>query len=79
MKQPVVLSSSLGPAGPRRSVGSGLVPITHWSLNNKCLARGYRALGTVLIREMRWCPGQTKSLPPQSLHPRNAGKAFLEC
>lgn len=74
MKQPVVLSSSLGPAGPR-SVDSGLV----LSLHNKYLARGYRALGTVLIREMRRCPGQTKSLPPRSLHPRNAGKAFLEC
>lgn len=46
MKQPVVLSSSLRPAGPRRSVDSGLV----LSLNDKYLASGYHAPGAVLIR-----------------------------
>lgn len=47
MKRPVVLSSSLRPAGPRkRSVDSSLV----LSLNSKYLASGYRAPRTVLTR-----------------------------
>lgn len=46
MKQPVVFSPSLGPAGPRRSVDSGPV----LSLNSKHLAGGYHVPGAVLIR-----------------------------
>lgn len=76
MKQPVVLSSSLGPAGPRkRGVDSSVV----LSLNGQYSVSGYHIAGAVLVRTDAVVTKTDKVLALKSFHHRSPGKAFLEC
>lgn len=75
MKQPVVLSSSLRPAGPRkRSVDSSLI----LSLNSKYLASGYRAPRAVLIRTDAMVT-KTDKVPALTQLSPSKPWTFLEC
>lgn len=75
MKQPVVLSSSLRPAGPRkRSVDSTLV----LSLNSKNLASGYCAPCAVLTRTEATVTKTDKVPALMQLSPSKPW-TFLEC
>lgn len=76
MKQPVVLSSSLGPAGPRkRSVDSSVV----LSLNGQYSLSSYHVPGAMLVRTDAVVTKTDKVLALKSFHHRSLGKAFLEC